>query len=156
MRINLEIFDGTSEEITALLNKMNELGMCVSVTNYANSAASVPEQEEKKVTINDIWETMLAEMPGSFDKYGIARYCAPSKLSSKDSDELDRYIELRLKNDFVVLSIPNPDNLYTDITFMRYTSRIQTRFNEKYFSELLDQTVDDPEMRNFIEKYFTK
>lgn len=155
MRINLEIFDGTSEEITALIQKMNELGMCVSVTNYA-STASVPEQKEEKATINDIWEAMLTELPKSFDKYGIVKYCAPSKLSSKDSDKLDRYIELRLKNDCVVLSIPDPDNMYTDVSFMRYASRVRTTFNKKYFSELLDQTVVDPEMRNFIEKYFTK
>lgn len=152
MRINLEIMDANIDEITALIKKMNELGMCVSVTNYAS--ASVPEQKEKKITINDIWETMLAELPKSFDEYGIARYCAPSKLSP-DSDELDRYIEIRLKNSCIILNIPNPDEKYSDVSFTRYPSRIDTRFNWMYFGKLLDQTIDDPEMRNFIEKYFT-
>lgn len=155
MRINLEIFEATEAEVMNLVNALNASGASISVSNYATAAAAVPEQKEKKITINDIWENMLNELPRAFDKYGIGRYCAPSKLSS-NSDELDRYFEIRLKNDYIILNIPSPDNEYSDIPFKKYTSRIYSSFNDQYFGELLDQTVPDPEMRSFIEKYFSK
>lgn len=149
MRINIQIdiIDGNPDEVNDFIEKLNTL--CgtdkVSVSNFAETP--VAEQKPKKKTIDEIWRDMLLDLPYGFEKSGIGRYTCNSKL--------DRNIEMKLSQNTIDLSIPDPDNKYSTIILRKYSNRITTPgFNPSFIPELLDRTIEDQEIKRFIEKYY--
>lgn len=150
--------EGTPQEVMTLVAQITGLNKVTSsmpeeCKPVTLSSFSIPEPPKKK-DICDVWCELLTSLPKEFEKAGIGKYQCVSKLTT--SKDKPRYVSIELKDQYISLDLPNPNDNYDTISVLKRVDEVHacsTHMN--LVPEIISTVLDDGEVSQFLLKNFT-